>query len=235
MQARIICVEDSCNHNELEIKCNDTDNGWIFVSASAWKNPVRSAISRVEMLLSPCALKSLNTTERIQPQMIYASFDSSPCTLIVFCYSSTNSSYGRILSPSIGMMVRVIANGLGDLGPILGRVISKTLKWYLMHPCLTLNIIRYGSRVKRSNPGKGVAPSPTPWCCSYRKGSLRVTLDFICSPSHHRTSNAQGLFKSWSGRRVAAHTRPAKSENTFVPVGIPSMGMPQTQGKKTAK
>ena len=51
-------------------------------------------------------------------------------------------------------------------------------KWYLMPPCLTLSIIRYGSRVKLSNPGKGVAPSPTPWCSSYRKGSLRVTLDY---------------------------------------------------------
>ena len=51
-------------------------------------------------------------------------------------------------------------------------------KWYLMPPCLTLSIIRYGSRVKWSNPGKGVAPSPTPWCSSYRKGSLRVTLDY---------------------------------------------------------
>ena len=30
-------------------------------------------------------------------------------------------------------------------------------KWYLMPPCLTLSIIRYGSRVKWSNPGKGVA------------------------------------------------------------------------------
>ena len=51
-------------------------------------------------------------------------------------------------------------------------------KWYLMPPSLTLSIIRYGSRVKLSNPGKGVAPSPTPWCSSYRKGSLRVTLDY---------------------------------------------------------
>ena len=51
-------------------------------------------------------------------------------------------------------------------------------KWYLMPPCLTLSIVRYGSRVKWSNPGKGVAPSPTPWCSSYRKGSLRVTLDY---------------------------------------------------------
>ena len=39
-------------------------------------------------------------------------------------------------------------------------------KWYLMPPCLTLSILQYISRVKWSNPGKGVAP-PTPWCSSY--------------------------------------------------------------------
>ena len=32
----------------------------------------------------------------------------------------------------------------------------------------------YGAYLSR----KGVAPSPTPWCSSYRKGSLRVTLDY---------------------------------------------------------
>ena len=46
-----------------------------------------------------------------------------------------------------------------------------------MPPCLTLNIIRYRSRVKWSNQGRGVVPSPTPWCSSERKGSLQVTLD----------------------------------------------------------
>ena len=51
-------------------------------------------------------------------------------------------------------------------------------KWYLMPTCLTLSIIRYGSRVKWSNPGKGVTPSPTHWCSKYRKGSLLVTLDY---------------------------------------------------------
>ena len=53
-------------------------------------------------------------------------------------------------------------------------------KWYLMPPCLALSIIRYRSRVKWSNPGKGVAPFPTPWFNSYWKGSLWVTLDCIC-------------------------------------------------------
>ena len=50
-------------------------------------------------------------------------------------------------------------------------------KWHLILPSLTLSIIRYGSRVKWSNPGEGVAPSPTPRCSSFWKGSLRVVLD----------------------------------------------------------
>ena len=53
-------------------------------------------------------------------------------------------------------------------------------KWYLMLPCLTINIIRWESRVKWSNPRNRVAPSPTHRCGSYWKGSLWVTLDLGC-------------------------------------------------------
>ena len=53
-------------------------------------------------------------------------------------------------------------------------------KWYLMPPFSTLSIIRYGSRVNWSNPGKGVATSPTPCCNSYGKVSPLVTLDYTC-------------------------------------------------------
>ena len=55
-------------------------------------------------------------------------------------------------------------------------------KCYLIPPCLTLSNIRYVSRVKWSNPEKGVAPSPTPQCSRYQKGSLRVTLDLGHQP-----------------------------------------------------
>ena len=51
-------------------------------------------------------------------------------------------------------------------------------KWHLITPCLTLSIIRYRSRVKWSNPGNGVASSPTLWCSSYLKGRLGVTLNY---------------------------------------------------------
>ena len=48
----------------------------------------------------------------------------------------------------------------------------------MIPPCLTLSNIRYLSRVKWSNPGKGVAPSPTSWCSSYWIRSLLVALDY---------------------------------------------------------
>ena len=74
----------------------------------------------------------------------------------------------------IGLVGRVFTSGPGDLGSIPGRVIPKTLKWYLILPSLTLSNIRYLSRIKWSNPGKGVAPSLSPRCSSYWKGSLLV-------------------------------------------------------------
>ena len=55
-------------------------------------------------------------------------------------------------------MSRVFANGPGDWGSIPGRVIPKIQKWYLITLYLILSIIRYRSRVKWSNPGKGIEP-----------------------------------------------------------------------------
>ena len=62
----------------------------------------------------------------------------------------------------ISLVGRVLANGLGNLGSIPGRVTPKTLKIVLGNPYLTLSNIRYVSKIKWSNLGEGVAPSPTP-------------------------------------------------------------------------
>ena len=70
----------------------------------------------------------------------------------------TQSKFLRISKRLIGLMGRVFANGPGDLGS-------------------TLSNTRYVSKVKWSNPRKGVAPSPTLQCSSYWKGSLLVALD----------------------------------------------------------
>ena len=72
----------------------------------------------------------------------------------------------------------VFASGPGDLGSIPGRVIPKTQKMVL--DASLLNTQHYKVRIKGKveQSREGVAPSPTHWCSSYRKGSLRVTLDY---------------------------------------------------------
>ena len=76
------------------------------------------------------------------------------------------------------MMVRVFANGPGDLSSILGRAIPKTQKMVL--DAALLNTQHYKERIKgkvEQSRERGSAPL-TSRCSSYRKGSLRVTLDY---------------------------------------------------------
>ena len=62
-------------------------------------------------------------------------------------------------------MSRVFANGPGDWGSTLGQVIPKTQIMVL--PVALLNTQHYNVKIKWSNPGKGVVPSPTSRCSSY--------------------------------------------------------------------
>ena len=75
-------------------------------------------------------------------------------------------------------MVRVFANGPGDLGSIPGRVIPKTQKMIL--DAILFNTQHYKVHIKgkvEQSRERSSAP-PAPRCSSYRKGSLRVTLDY---------------------------------------------------------
>ena len=76
-----------------------------------------------------------------------------------------------------GMMVRVFANGPIDLGSIPGRVIPKTQKMVLDASLLNTQHYKVGIKGKVEQSREGVASSPTPWCSSYRIGSLRFILD----------------------------------------------------------
>ena len=80
--------------------------------------------------------------------------------------------------PDIGLGVRVFANGPGDPGSIPGRVIPKTQKMVLEASLLNTQHYKVRIKGKVEQSREGVAPSPTHWCSSYRKGSLQVALDY---------------------------------------------------------
>ena len=81
----------------------------------------------------------------------------------------------------IGIIVKMFANGPVDLGSIPGRVIPKTEKMVLDASLLNTQHYKVQIKGKWSNSWKGVAPSPTPQCSKYRKGSLWVTLNYVWS------------------------------------------------------
>ena len=59
-----------------------------------------------------------------------------------------------------------------------GRVIPKTQKMVLDASLLNTQHYKVWIKGKVKQSREGVAPSPTPWCSSYRKGIVRVTLDY---------------------------------------------------------
>ena len=96
-----------------------------------------------------------------------------------FPQQSVDSNFGQFSNfINNGLAVRVFANGPGDLGSIPGRVIPKTQKMVLDASLLNTQHYKVWIKGKVGQSREGVAPSPTPWCSSYRKGSLRVTLNY---------------------------------------------------------
>ena len=93
----------------------------------------------------------------------------------------------------------MFANGPGDLGSIPGRVIPKTQKMVLDASLLNTQHYKVWIKGKVEQSREGVAPSPTPWCSSYRKGSLRVALDYGHQLYFLLTINKSAYTKKLSG------------------------------------
>ena len=112
LNINVICIQEHrFFHSDIKLKHHDVGKGWTFISASAWKNSIGATIGGVGMLLSPLALKSLNTIEEIEPRIIIASFHGNPITTIISCYSPTNSSDGEDVEQfyqSLSALVRLV-------------------------------------------------------------------------------------------------------------------------------
>ena len=105
-------------------------------------------------------------------------------------------------------MGRVFINGPGNLGSILDRVIPKTKKIVL--DASFLNTQHYKVRIKGRVEQSWEKRSALPWFSSYRKGSLRVTLDYSCQ-----------LYLLYLGRRIWKWTYFLLVSYRFCSTGIP--------------
>ena len=82
----MICIQEHRYTHSEDIKYHDTGN------ASTWKNSVNASTKGLGMPIAPRALKSLNSTEKIQPRMMVATFNGNHSTTIISCYGPTNDS-----------------------------------------------------------------------------------------------------------------------------------------------
>ena len=76
----------------------------------------------------------------------------------------------------IGIIVRVFANGPGDWVQSQVGVIPKTEKMVIDDSLL--NNQHYNLQIKGKVDQSWERSSAFPWCCSYQKGSLQVTLNY---------------------------------------------------------
>ena len=75
-------------------------------------------------------------------------------------------------------MIRVFADGPGDPGSIPGRIIPKTQKMVLDASLLKIKHYKLRIKGKVEQSRERSSTFPTHWCSSYRKGNLRVILDY---------------------------------------------------------
>ena len=137
-----------------------------YVSRVKWKNPEEGVVP------SPTPRSSSHWKRSLRVALDYG----HQLYLLVVCLASDDCLTAT--GSCWGLVGRVFSNGQGDRGSIPGRVIPMTQKGYLIPSCLILSLMRYVWRVKWSNPGKEVVPSPTPRSSSYWKESLWVAFDY---------------------------------------------------------
>ena len=93
----ILCIQEHrIIHDDADFKHHSLGKGWVFVTATAWKNTANASNGGVGMLLSPRANKSLKNIEKISPRIMTATFFGNPALSVICCYSPTNCSEANV-------------------------------------------------------------------------------------------------------------------------------------------
>ena len=126
----IICIQEHrIFHNNFPLMYHDLERKWTLITSSATKNSGNCTIGGVGLLLSPLALESLNSVEKISSRIVIASFNGNPALTVIASYSPTNVTdeqdvidFYDELSPCVRSVPKhnVLIIG-GDMNAHLGR------------------------------------------------------------------------------------------------------------------
>ena len=90
----IICKRDHQQfHPDHHLVYNDEiGDGWLFFTASSWKNSVNASIGGIGILISPRAQKYIYQIEKKSDRIIIESFNGNRKASVACCYSPTKCS-----------------------------------------------------------------------------------------------------------------------------------------------
>ena len=152
----------------------------IYRSSNPCTNPLVT-VSSAPVTIGTIVTFMYHSFFNSQARSRYLSLFSHPFNFTLWSPGMAKSIILQVLfffveKPDIGLMSRVITNGPGDLGSIPAWVTPNTKE--MVFDASLLNIIRHWSRVKWSNPRKGLAPFLHLGVVAIERGSFRVTLDY---------------------------------------------------------
>ena len=105
--------------------------------------------NRIQVLSIPVLLRASSQDWTCNLQMIDSSEDWTQFFRAIGEHSNNLANVW-----AFGQISTVLANDLRDRASIHGRLILRLKEWYLIPLCSTLSIIKYGSKLKWSNPGE---------------------------------------------------------------------------------
>ena len=102
---------------------------WVNICLGSWvENSVNADRGGVKMFLSPCALKSVNSIEKIQSRITCDTFNGNPSATIVSWYSSTDvrgidvtTFFNRLSSLDGYIPKHNVLNISGDMNTQIGK------------------------------------------------------------------------------------------------------------------
>ena len=89
----VICIQEHRHyHEDIPVKYHQVGKNWTLITSTAWKNSTGATIGGIGILLSPNALKALNSVETITEHIMISTFNGNPLTTVICAYSPPNVS-----------------------------------------------------------------------------------------------------------------------------------------------